>query len=292
MLDGEIVIDAHVHAPRLSTVKQPWLDWADHFARDHPWRSAYGEDEDSPDPHALDALFRSEGVDLALLFSEYSPRATGIQPIEDVLPLVEQYPNRFRPVANVNPALHHPVAAEVERQLDMGAVALKLHPVHGAFRPDDSELYPAYEVCRQRGVPVIFHSGTSSFPGSRTRYGNPELLMDVIEDFPDIQFIFAHGGRGWWYNAAAFLALSRDNVWLDLAGLPPKKLPEYYQGFNLDRLARKWIFGTDWPGAPGTGRNARALTTLDLPDETLRNVLAGNAANLFPSLKDIVEELR
>lgn len=291
MLDGEIVIDAHVHAPRLSTLKQAWLDWADQFSRDHPWRSAY-RDGDVPDPEALDALFRAEGVDLALLFSEHSPRATGIQPIEDSLPLVEQRPDRFRLVANVNPALHYPVAAEVERQLDMGAVALKLHPVHGAFRPDDKELYPSYEVCRQRGVPVILHSGTSTFPGSRTRYGNPELLMDVIEDFPDVQFVFAHGGRGWWYNAAAFLALSRDNVWLDLSGLPPKKLPEYYQAYDLERLARKWIFGTDWPGVPGAGRNARALAELGLPDDVLRNVLSGNAASVFPGLKDALDESR
>ncbi len=287
MLDGEIVIDAHVHAPRLSTLKQAWLDWADQFSGSHPWRSAY-DGGDTPEPERFAELLAREGVDAALLFAEYSPRATGIQPIEDAVPLARHDPRRFRLVANVNPCLHHPVAAEVERQLDMGAVALKLHPVHGAFRPDDKELYPAYSVCRERGVPVILHSGTSTFPGSRTSNGNPELLMDVIEDFPDVQFVFAHGGRGWWYDAAAFLALARDNVWLDLAGLPPKKLPEYYARFDLERLAQKWVFGTDWPGVPGTARNARAISTLGLDDSTVRRILSGNAMTLFPGLKDLV----
>ncbi len=286
MIDGEVVIDAHVHAPRLSTLKQAWLDWADQFSGPHPWRSAYGGG-DAPDPELFDQLLESEGVDAALLFAEYSPRATGVQPIEDSLPLAEYNPRRFRMVANVNPCLHHPVAAEVQRQLDLGAVALKLHPVHGAFRPDDKELYPAYAVCRERGVPIILHSGTSTFPGSRTSNGNPELLMDVIEDFPDLQFVFAHGGRGWWYDAAAFLALARDNVWLDLAGLPPKKLPEYYARFDLERLAQKWVFGTDWPGVPGTARNARAVGTLGLSDATVRKVLSGNAMTLFPGLKTL-----
>ncbi|MHA6799589.1 amidohydrolase family protein [Bounagaea algeriensis] len=284
MLDGEIVIDAHVHAPRLSTLKQAWLDWADQFSGAHPWRSAYGGG-DTPDPERFEELLAREGVDAALLFAEYSPRATGIQPIEDAVPLARHDPRRFRLVANVNPCLHHPVAAEVERQLDMGAVALKLHPVHGAFRPDDKELYPAYSVCRERGVPVILHSGTSTFPGSRTSNGNPELLMDVIEDFPDVQFVFAHGGRGWWYDAAAFLALARDNVWLDLAGLPPKKLPEYYARFDLERLAQKWVFGTDWPGVPGAAHNARAISTLGLDESTVRRILSGNAMTLFPGLK-------
>ncbi|MDX2946499.1 hypothetical protein [Streptomyces caniscabiei] len=29
MSDGESVVDAHVHAPRLSTLKPAWFEWAD-----------------------------------------------------------------------------------------------------------------------------------------------------------------------------------------------------------------------------------------------------------------------
>jgi hypothetical protein len=131
---------------------------------------------------------------------------------------------------------------------------------------------------------VIIHSGTSSFPGSRTRCGDPALLLDVVEDFPDVDFVLAHGGRGWWYDAAAFLALARENVWLDLAGLPPARLPEYYARVDFERLAARCVFGTDWPGVPGTATNVRALAALGLRAETLRAVLAGNAAKLFPGL--------
>jgi uncharacterized protein len=283
VIDGRTVVDAHVHAPRLSTLKPAWLDWAERFSGPHDWRSAYDDDGD-PVPARLDALLTAEGVDRALLFCEYSPRATGIQPIEDLLPIVAYNPVRFRLVANVNPYLHHPVAAEVERQLDLGAVALKIHPVHGAFSPADKELYAAYQMCAERGVPVILHSGVSSFPGARASFGNPELLSDVIEDFPRVPFVFAHGGRGWWYDVAAFLALAKENVWLDLAGLPPKKLPEYYARFDLPRLAEKFVFGTDWPGVPGARRNAEALASLGLPEEVLTGVLSGNAAKLFPGL--------
>ncbi|MFG2025249.1 amidohydrolase family protein [Streptomyces sp. NPDC048825] len=283
MIDGEMVVDAHVHAPRLSTLKPAWFEWADTFSGDHPWRDAYDERGD-PVPERLDALLESEGVDRALLFCEYSPRATGIQPIEDLLPIVAYNPVRFRLVANVNPHLHHPLVAEAERQLDLGAVALKLHPVHGGFDPADKEFYPLYALCAERGVPVVVHSGTSSFPGARARYGDPQLLLDAVEDFPDVQFVFAHGGRGWWYDTAAFLALARPNVWLDLAGLPPRKLPEYYARFGLARLATRCIFGTDWPGVPGASRNIAALRALGLPADTVRAVLSGNAAKVFPGL--------
>ncbi|EHR49474.1 putative TIM-barrel fold metal-dependent hydrolase [Saccharomonospora marina XMU15] len=280
MIDGYEVVDAHVHVPALATVKPSWLEWADRFCGPHPWRSVYDE-AGNPVPRRLDELFEQEGVDRALLFCEYSPRATGIQPIEDNLPFVEYNPARFRLVANVNPHLHYPVVAEVRRQLGLGAVALKLHPVHAGFSPADKELYPTYQLCAERGTPVILHSGTSSFPGARARYGNPELLVDVVEDFPELPFVFAHGGRGWWYDVAAFLALSKDNVWLDLAGLPPRKLPEYYARFDLSRLARKFVFGTDWPGVPGAARNVRALVELGLERDVLADVLAGNADKLY-----------
>jgi predicted TIM-barrel fold metal-dependent hydrolase len=283
VIDGETVVDAHVHAPRLSTLKPAWTTWADRYSGTHDWREAYDTDG-TPDPARLDALMAGQGVDRVLLFCEYSPRATGIQSIEDNLPLVEHNPVRFRLVANVNPHLHHPLVSEVERQLALGAVALKLHPVHGGFSPADKELYPVYAVCAERGIPVVLHSGISSFPGSRASLGDPQLLSDVVEDFPDVQFVFAHGGRGWWYDVAAFMALTRPNVWLDLAGLPPGKLPEYYARFDLPALATRWIFGTDWPGMPGPAANVAALRALGLPAATLRGVLSGNAARVYPGL--------
>ena len=73
------------------------------------------------------------------------------------------------------------------------------------------------------------------------------------------------------------MALARDNVWLDLAGLPPKRLPDYYAAFDLTELARKWIFGTDWPGVHGVASNVRAMVALGLPRRHPDGVLSGNA---------------
>lgn len=287
MIDGYPVIDAHMHTPLLSSLRPAWLQWADRFSGDRRWRDAYRDDR--PDPAALERLLRAEGVDHALLFCEYSPRATGIQPIDDVVPLAVAKPDTFSLVANLNPHLHFPLLEELQRQLDLGAVAVKLHPVHGGFDPGDKELYPVYSRCSDLRIPVIFHSGVSSFPGSRTSYGNPELLLDAVDYFTDLQFVFAHGGRGWWYDVAAFMAQTKSNVWLDLAGLPPKKLPEYYARFDLARLAQKMIFGTDWPGVPGTRNNVEALMGLGLPADTLAGVLSVNARTIFTHLPSGLE---
>ena len=279
MIDGLTLVDAHVHVPVLTTVKPAWAEWARRFGPAGMIEQVWAADG-TPRPARLDELFAAQGVDHAVLFCEYSPKATGIQRFEDLLPIVSHNPVRFRPMANVNPHLHFPIADELRRQLDLGAAGLKLHPVHGGFRCDDPELYPAYQLLEERGAPLVVHCGTSTFPGSANENADPQYLLPVIRTFPGLQVILAHGGRGWWYDAAAFLALTYDTVWIELSGLPPKRLPEYYARFDLGRLARRWIYGTDWPGVPGIDLNARAVAGL-VPAEVAPLVLGGNARRLY-----------
>lgn len=289
MLEGRPLIDAHQHPVRLPTVKRAWLDWAERYGQPG-WRDAY----DSAGvivPQAFDDLMRAEGVDHALVICEYSPKATGLQPAEDLLPLVRHNPARFSLIANVNPHLHYPPRDELARQLGLGAIALKVHPVHGGFSPADPALYPAYQACAERGLPVVVHCGTSTFPGSSNELADPALLIPVLRDFPGLTVVLAHGGRGWWYDAAASLALLHENVWIELSGLPPHRLPDYYARFDLRRLARKFIFGTDWPGVPGIARNARALADLGLDEDVLAGVLAGNAMHVYPGIANMLQTI-
>src|SRR5580704_13014480 len=130
MLDGLPLVDAHVHAARLPTLKPAWQEWAADFGG-------------TVDPARFNAYLADQGVDVALVLAEYSPKVTGIQPVEDLLPLTELFGRRFRMIGNINPHLHYPVDEELERQIALGAVALKIHPVHGGFAANDRALYPA-----------------------------------------------------------------------------------------------------------------------------------------------------
>jgi uncharacterized protein len=286
VLDGHLLIDAHVHVPVLGSLKPAWIAWAREFGPEGILDRVWDADGRIR-PEVLDELFAEQGVDAALLLCEYSPKVTGIQLFEDLLPIVEHNPERFRPVANVNPHLHFPVAEELTRQLDLGAAALKLHPVHGGFRCDDRSLWPAYAVLAERGVPLVVHCGTSSFPGSMNELADPAFLLPVVRDFPSLDVVLAHGGRGWWYDAAAFMSQLYPNVWLELSGLPPKRLPQYYVSFDLNRLARRWIFATDWPGIPATSTNARAVAGLGLDDDVIPLVLGGNALQVYAGLQHL-----
>jgi len=284
VLDGIPIVDAHVHAARLPTLKLEWREWAQNFGKDVPLDNLY-DGEGTMIPAHFDEYMANEGVDVAILFCEYSPKSTGIQPVEDLIPILNHNPDRFKLMANLNPHLHYPLVRELKRQISLGAVGLKLHPVHGSFAPNDRMLYPAYAYCEREGFPVVFHCGTSVFPGATNRYADPALIEDVARDFPDLPIILAHGGRGWWYDAAAFITLMRPNIHIEVSGLPPQKLPHYYRNFDFERLAEKMIFGTDWPGVPGPRTNAQAIANLDLAHEIVEKILYKNALQVYGRLR-------
>ena len=58
------------------------------------------------------------------------------------------------------------------RQLALGAVALKVHPVHGGFSPADPALYPAYQ-CAPRACRWWCTAARAPSPA-------PERLADPV----------------------------------------------------------------------------------------------------------------
>ena len=139
-------------------------------------------------------------------------------------------------------------------------------------------MYPLYEKAQELGLPVMFHTGLSVFRGSRLKYGDPIFYDDIAVDFPELKIIMCHGGRDCWYKEAFTVARLHKNVYIDVAGLPPKKLLTYFP--DLPRLAHKFVFGTDWPSVD-IGRNADDLARLPLPEDAVRAILGETARKLL-----------
>lgn len=127
-------------------------------------------------------------------------------------------------------------------------------------------MYKLYEKAQELKIPVVFHTGSSVFKNAKLKYGDPLYLDDVAVDFPDLTIVQAHGGRGFWYDTAFFLAKHHKNVYIDIAGLPPQNLLRYFPG--LEKIADKVVFGSDWPGVPSIRKNIEALMSLSLKEET------------------------
>jgi predicted TIM-barrel fold metal-dependent hydrolase len=128
----------------------------------------------------------------------------------------------------------------------------------------------------------MIHTGTSIFPGARNLHAQPMLADDIGVDFPSLVVILAHGGRPLWMDEAFFLVRRHRNMYMDISGIPPQKLLEYFP--RLEEIADKVLWGTDWPGpgVPDVRGNIEKFLTLPLSEAARRKILYDNAARLFP----------
>ncbi|MEO7918669.1 MAG: amidohydrolase family protein, partial [Thermoanaerobaculia bacterium] len=135
----------------------------------------------------------------------------------------------------------------------------------------------------EAGRPVLIHTGTSVFPGARNVFADPLACDDVAVDFPGTRLVLCHAGRPLWYETAFFLVRRHENVWIDLSGIPPLKLPEVLP--RLPEIAHRVLWGSDWPsmGVASMRGNVDAFLSLPYPPEMQRRILFENAAELFPS---------
>jgi uncharacterized protein len=242
------------------------------------------------DPAAFVGYLDASGVDRAVLVNYVATEVIGYT--EKANDFVSEYcrarPDRLIAAGGLRPD-HPDPAREVTRLAEeLHLRAIKLHPPHQLFRPNayvDGELprlRDLYATCERYRLPVIFHTGTSVFPRARNKFGDPMMIEDVALDFPDLTIVLAHGGRPIWMETAVFLTRRFPNVWLELSGVPPSRLLEYFP--TLGRLADKALFGTDWPG-PGVkeiGANLEAFRALPLAADAQRRILEENPLRVFP----------
>lgn len=269
------LFDFHIHAGNLDD----WTEAARRFWMDTgPYSARLFKPDGCLDVEAFAGIMAAEGVVGGVLLPEYALHTAALVPVERVLEISRKLP-AFIPFGALNPELHTDPTAEFERQVALGVRGLKIHGVHCRHRVNDPRLYPAYEICRDRGLPLMLHAGTSIFPGTRLRHADPYDFDDIAVDFPTLTVILCHGGRGFWYQLAEFMIQRHDKVFIDLSGLPPKNLLRYYP--KLEKLNRNFLFGTDFPGVPGIAANAEALAGLGLSQEALDNIFINNAARLL-----------
>lgn len=230
------------------------------------------------DPGAPEALLDEAGIDYSVILAETNPVTSAWVPIEFVASFC-QGRQRFIPFASINPYLVHNPAGYLRRLAEsMGFRGLKLYPTYQYYYPNDTMLYSIYSVCQEMGLPVMLHTGSSVFPGSRPKYGPPIYLDDVAVDFPDLNILMCHSGRPAWWNEAFMLARLHANVYVELSGLPPRRLLTYFP--ELERVAHKTIYGSDWPGVPSLSANIQAIRQLPVSDDAKSAILGDNAARI------------
>jgi predicted TIM-barrel fold metal-dependent hydrolase len=156
--------------------------------------------------------------------------------------------DRLIPFAGVDPNSSREALRELRRALvRLGLRGLKVHSSANSVYPNDSKrMYPLYELCQERGVPVLFHTGTTGLGDCEIKYSKPEFLDEVCNSFPDLKVVMAH--FGWpWSDVAIAVALRHPNVYIDISGWRPKYIPSSVLPYVNGILRDRFVFGTDYP---------------------------------------------
>lgn len=278
------VFDVHLHVQPHSEFNAEARRYVESGRRD---LELYGKIEASPEE--LLRFLDREGIGKACLINYVAPDTIGLT--ERVNRWVSDYcrghEDRLFAVGSVHPRLARDPGGETRRLAEELRIRmLKLHPPHQLFSPDDYRrgnegLARIYEVAQETGVPVMIHTGTSLFPSARNRFADPMPIDDVAVDFPGLKIILAHSGRPLHCATAFFLARRHPNVFLEISGIPPARLPDYLP--RLEEIAPKVLWGTDWPspGVRSPAANVEAFRRLPMSAEAQEAILSGNAGKLF-----------
>lgn len=233
----------------------------------------------SDDPRFFLNILDEAGVERACLINYVAPDVMGFLPaVNDyVIEYAKADRNRLIPFGSIHPAYAKDVEEEAKDLVRKGVGGFKVHPPHQLLWPNDPRLEPMYRVAEDAGVPVMIHSGTSTFPSAKSRYGDPMYVDDVAVDHPDLKILLAHGGRPLWCDAAFFLARRHRNLYIDISSIPPRRLLAYFP--RIEKIGDKVVFGSDWPGpgVPGIRETIEGVAALLLPDDVKERILIGNA---------------
>jgi uncharacterized protein len=275
------IFDVHIHVQPWQMVKPEVLAMIDDESHSN------AKDVLSSPDNLLRHL-DEQGVERVCCINYVSPDVMGFtrETNDWIANFTKDHRDRLLPVGSVNPLHELDVRAEIRRVLDLGIRLIKIHPPHQLFTPNGYrgelwQLAEIYHECEERGVPIMFHTGTSVFPKARNVFADPMPIDDVANDFPKLRIILAHAGRPLYGETALFLARRHANVSLDISGIPPKALLRYFP--RLKDVAGKVLWGTDWPspGVSSMKRNIEDFRALGLGEDIERAVLWDNANALF-----------
>ena len=285
MAESYPITDCHIHIQPLELFKPEALAL---MKRTRPnWAQV---EEVSRSPQAFLKHLDAAGIERAVLINYVAPDVIGFTNAvnEFITGYCKTDPKRLLPCGSLHPRHTQNIMADVDHVLRLGLRLIKIHPPHQLLYPNDyqrgvKELEIIYRAAEANGIPVMFHTGTSIFPGARNKFGDPIYVDDVAVDFPKLKILLAHGGRPLWMQTAFFLVRRHPNVYLDISGIPPKTLLKYFP--RLEEIAAKTLFGTDWPGpgVPDIKRNLDDFRALALPSNVQEQILSKTALEIWPS---------
>ena len=184
------------------------------------------------------------------------------------------YPDKFIGLGAMHPDSEDP-EGDAEHIIELGLHGVKLHPDIQNFKIDCPEALKLFEICESKGLPMLVHTGDSRFDNS-----NPDRVVHILENFPNLKIIGAHfGGWSMWDEAVRMLS-DFDNITVDTSStfyaLGHDRSRELIRAWGADRV----MFGTDYP-MWNAQPEIDCMLEMALNEDEYRRIFWDNAANIF-----------
>lgn len=185
---------------------------------------------------------------------------------------VKKFPDRLAGYVIYNPNYESEMADEMKRGFEtLGCRGIKLHCSLHDTSTEDSSYNLAWQTAQVHGCPVLCHVN---------RGPSPEFLSKLLDDHPDMKFIYAHVGGGGREGLKPFVDVGneRDNLFYDLG---VSVMPRGTLAWLVGQVPPSQIlYGSDHPLNGFTFQLGRVLFA-DIPDALKRMILWDNAARIF-----------
>ncbi len=271
-------IDFHVHLPTpdwMDGSMAGYVEAAEAYFRSKAERQSLAE---------LAGRYRALDAKAVLLAWD-AETATGRPrvPNETVAAACREFPDAFAGIGSVDPHKGADAVAEIANIAGLGLRGVKFHPSLQAFDPGDPRFDPVWAACESHGLLALFHTGTSGIgarqpggQGIRIDYAHPLRLDAIAAAHPGLTVVAAHFGWPWHMDLIA-MALHKANVYIDISGWSPRRIPAEVVAALRGNLAGQFVWGSDFPFI-SPSRCLDELGELGIATDSL---LRGNAARIL-----------
>jgi predicted TIM-barrel fold metal-dependent hydrolase len=205
----------------------------------------------------------------------------GMYAAEDFVAVAEAHPGRFAISITVDKANRPTENAKRIRELagNEHVVMARVTPLVEQYDLNHRLYYPVYAACEEMGLPVSINVGIPG-PKVRSHCQHPQLLEDVLIDFPDLVVIGAHMGHPYEALIMQYM-LKFENLYLMTSAYLAKYMDEALVRFMDSSRGRGRVwFASDHPVLP-VAKALDAAKALPISDEAMTEFLGASAARVL-----------
>ncbi len=159
---------------------------------------------------------------------------------------------------------------QVDRCQALGLVGIKLGANYQGFDPLSDAAHRLYALAAERGLPILFHQGTSPIREAPIRYAHPLTMDEIAIAHPELRVVMAHMGHPWPRETVAVIR-KHPHVYADVSSL----------------VLRPWMCWEALTMAHEWGAIPKLLLGSDFPIATAGETIAG-----LRRVNDVVEGTR